>query len=553
MAVTDQQLITAGIDTGLLNRAEVDKLRLDARRERVSLVSKVLAFNRIPLSALHHALAETRGLRFVNLDDYQIDTSRSRKLPASLINRKRILVVSHETDICLVISDPQDQAGIQSAQRLVGEQLPLVMTDPEQLRLAVRDFTANSAVAQANESENQGETDLVELLDRILRDAYLNRASDVHFMTEEDGLRVRLRVDGRLVDYPLQTDQRSASGLISRVKVLSGLDIAEQRMPQDGGFTYYLIPPIDKEFNIRVATAPIRLGERITMRLLEGESKTITLSDLGFLETDLAAFNNAIRKPYGMILLTGPTGSGKSTTLSAALQAINTPDINIMTVENPIEYVMPGISQIQTGPKIDFAGALRSLLRHDPDVLMVGEIRDGETADVAVKAAMTGHLVFSTLHTNNAVSAVTRLVDIGCEPFLIGSTMTAVIAQRLVRKLCPQCRRSRPANADEQTLLNVDEPVEIWEPVGCAVCQGRGYAGRLGLFETLWFDEKLARLTARGADEETLEQEAGDRLKFMWADGCDKVRMGLTTLDEVQNVAVYRDLSATAEVSDAAV
>lgn len=549
MAVTDEQLITAGIDTGLINRAEVDKMRLTARRERVSLVSKILAAYRIPLSALHHALAETRGLKFINLDEYRIHTALSRKLPASLINRKRMLVVERDGEAALVIADPQDQAGIQSALHLIGENLPRVMTDPEQLRLAVREMTANTAVAQASESGNQNETDLVELLDRILRDAYLNRASDVHFLTEEEGLRVRLRVDGRLVDYPLAADQRTASGLISRVKVLAGLDIAEQRMPQDGGFTYYLIPPIDKEFNIRVATAPIRLGERITMRLLEGESQTITLEDLGFLEADLASFNQAIRKPYGMILLTGPTGSGKSTTLSAALQAINTPDINIMTVENPIEYVMPGISQIQTGPKITFAGALRSLLRHDPDVLMVGEIRDAETADVAVKAAMTGHMVFSTLHTNNAVSAVTRLIDIGVEPFLIGSTMTAVIAQRLVRKLCRQCAEARPASEHEQELLNVSEAVDIWDPVGCAVCQGRGYSGRLGLFETLWFDETLARMVARGTDEEELEARAGKRLKFMWTDGCEKVRLGLTTLDEVQNVAVYQPADELAEVN----
>jgi type IV pilus assembly protein PilB len=311
-------------------------------------------------------------------------------------------------------------------------------------------------------------------------------------------------------------------------------------MPQDGGFSYHLAAPVDLEFNIRVATAPTRLGERITMRLLGNESSSLTLTDLGFLEHDLVEFKQAIRKPYGMILLTGPTGSGKSTTLCAALQEINRSDINIMTVENPIEYVIDGISQIQTGPKINFADALRSLLRHDPDVLMVGEIRDSETADVAVKAAMTGHLVFSTLHTNNAVSAVTRLVDIGCEPFLIGSTMTAVIAQRLVRRLCRHCAKARPATEDEKVLLGVEDDVQLFEPVGCAVCQGQGFRGRLGLFETLWFNEKLARMVAKGADEETLEKSAGNSLKFMWQDGCDKVIRGLTTLDEVREVAVFK-------------
>lgn len=539
MAVRDEQLIRAGIETGLIEESTVEQLRLLARRERVPLLSKLLAHYRLPLSAMHRALAEEQGVQYVDLNTAKLNSVLTKKLPSSLINRKQMLVMTVDGEDKLVISDPADRVSIDSALRLIGDVLPVTMSDPERVRLAVKKVLANTAVAQANESVAT-ETDLVSLLDQVLRDAYLNRASDVHFMTEEEGLRVRFRVDGKLTDYPLDADQSVAAGLISRVKVLSGLDISEQRMPQDGGFSYRLAAPVDMEFNIRVATAPTRLGERITMRLLGSESSSLTLTDLGFLESDLVEFNQAIRKPYGMILLTGPTGSGKSTTLCAALQEINHADINIMTVENPIEYVIDGISQIQTGPKINFADALRSLLRHDPDVLMVGEIRDSETADVAVKAAMTGHLVFSTLHTNNAVSAVTRLVDIGCEPFLIGSTMTAVIAQRLVRRLCRHCAKARPASEDERLLLGVEDEVDIFEPVGCAVCQGQGFRGRLGLFETLWFNERLARMVSKGADEETLEANAGKALKFMWEDGCEKVLRGLTTLDEVRDVAVFK-------------
>lgn len=540
MAVRDEQLITASIETGLIEQSTVEQLRLASRRERVPLLSKILAHFRLPLSALHRALAEANGVEFINLAYATINQVMTKKLPSSLINRKQMVVVAKNDEQFLVISDPTDRVSTDSALRLIGESLPVAMTDPEHLRLAVKKVLASSAVAMAAETAPSAETDLVGLLDQIIRDAYLNRASDVHFLTEEEGIRVRFRVDGRLTDYPLEASPNIASGLISRVKVLSSLDISEQRMPQDGGFTYYLSAPVDLEFNIRVATAPTRLGERITMRLLGSESSSLTLTDIGFLEHDLIEFKQAIRKPYGMILLTGPTGSGKSTTLCAALQEINRPDINIMTVENPIEYVIDGISQIQTGPKINFADALRSLLRHDPDVLMVGEIRDSETADVAVKAAMTGHLVFSTLHTNNAVSAVTRLIDIGCEPFLIGSTMTAVIAQRLVRRLCRHCAKARPATDDEKLMLGTEEDVELYDPVGCAVCQGQGFRGRLGLFETLWFNEKLARMVAKGADEEALEQSAGTALKFMWEDGCDKVLRGLTTLSEVQEVAVFK-------------
>ncbi|KGM07001.1 Type IV fimbrial assembly, ATPase PilB [Methylophaga thiooxydans] len=547
MAVRDEQLIRAGVETGLIEESTLEQLRLIARKERVPLLSKLLAHYRLPVSAMHRALAEDQGVQFVDLSDTKLNAVLTKKLPSSLINRKQMLVMTSAGEDMLVISDPTDRVSIDSALRLVGDDLPVTMSDPERIRLVVKKVLANTAVAQASES-TASETDLVAVLDQVLRDAYLNRSSDVHLMIEEEGLRIRFRVDGKLTDYPLDADQTVAAGLISRVKVLSGLDISEQRMPQDGGFSYHLAAPVDMEFNIRVATAPTRLGERITMRLLGSESSSLTLTDLGFLESDLVEFKQAIRKPYGMILLTGPTGSGKSTTLCAALQEINHPDINIMTVENPIEYVIDGISQIQTGPKINFADALRSLLRHDPDVLMVGEIRDSETADVAVKAAMTGHLVFSTLHTNNAVSAVTRLVDIGCEPFLIGSTMTAVIAQRLVRRLCRHCAKPRPANEDERILLGVEDEVEIFEPEGCAVCQGQGFRGRLGLFETLWFNERLARMVSKGADEETLEANAGKALKFMWEDGCEKVLRGLTTLDEVRDVAVFKR-HETAEVS----
>lgn len=552
MALTDELLFQAGIATGLLDAETIDRLKLEARRQRVPILSKILAHYRVPVSALHRAVAESRQVAFIDLTLASIDLKLLKKLPGSLIKRKHFLPVRVGDEMVLVTADPDDVTGIASATRLMGVDLPIAMAEARRLQLLVDNYLASSVMASVEKSNTvPQETDLVALLDMILREAYLVRASDVHLLTEEGGVRIRLRIDGRLSDYPLAADQTVASGLVSRVKVLAGLDIAEQRQPQDGGFAYHLAAPFDLDFNIRVATAPTRLGERITMRLLGQESGGLTLTDLGMLEQDLIRFNEAIRNPYGMILLTGPTGSGKSTTLFAALQEINTPDINIMTVENPIEYVMEGISQIQTGPKINFAEALRSLLRHDPDVLMVGEIRDSETADVAVKAAMTGHLVFSTLHTNNAVSAVTRLIDIGCEPFLIGSTMTAVIAQRLVRRLCRHCARKRLATETERKVLGYTEKeVELFDPVGCAVCQGSGFRGRLGLFETFWFDEQLARLVAKGADEEMLEQAAGDRLRFMWQDGCEKVLLGMTTLDEVQKVAVAKRRPEQLEVID---
>ena len=541
MSLSDEQLIDAGVRGGLIEPAVLERLRLDARRQRMPVLGLVQAHYRFPVSALYRAVAQQFGHQYVDLNALSVDSALLKKIPPSLVQRKQILPVLDGEQSWLVVADPADRAAIDSIQRLLGRVLPLAMTDLQVLQARITLIMAGKGASSTGPASVENETDLVALLDTIIREAYLYRASDIHLLSDVAGLRVRLRVDGKLRDYPVDVNA-SASALVSRVKVLSGLDIAEQRQPQDGGFSYRLSPPINKEFNIRVATAPTRLGERITMRLLGQEASGLTLTDLGMMDEDLRRFRQVIHKPYGMVLLTGPTSSGKSTTLFAALQEINYPHINIMTVENPIEYVMDGVSQVQTGPKISFADALRSFLRHDPDVLMVGEIRDHETADVAVKAAMTGHLVFSTLHTNNAVSAVTRLIDIGCEPFLIGSTMAAVIAQRLVRRLCSHCRSARPATAAELLELGAgDEPdVLIYEPVGCVVCQGAGFRGRLGLFETLWFDEKLARLVARGADEEAIEANAGERLQFMWEDGCRKVRLGLTTLDELRDVALHK-------------
>lgn len=539
MALTDEQLVDAGLKTGLIESAMLESLRQKARRQRSSLMAMVLAHYRFPVSALYRAVAQQSGVPYIDLAAQRVDAELLKKIPASLVRRRLILPLILDGNTVLAVSDPTERAGIDSIQRMLGRALPLVMAEGKALTLKINQILPVSA---AESPTARVEQDLVALLDTVLRDAYLSRASDVHFITEEERFRVRFRVDGKLREYPVEGDRAVAAGIISRIKVLSELDIAEQRHPQDGGFSYHLTAPIDKEFSVRVATAPTRSGERVTMRLLGQESNDITLTDLGMKEQDLIRFRKAIHNPYGMILLTGPTGSGKSTTLFAALQEINHPDINIMTVENPIEYVIDGVSQVQTGTKVTFAEALRSFLRHDPDVLMVGEIRDQETADVAVKAAMTGHLVFSTLHTNNAVSAVTRLVDIGCEPFLIGSTMTAVIAQRLVRRLCKHCRSGRTATSEEMIEMGYEhtEAFELFDAVGCAVCQGSGYIGRVGLFETLWFNEKLARLVARGADEETLEQEAGDNLRFMWQDGCDKVRLGMTTLNDVRDVAVRK-------------
>ena len=511
------------------------------------MLDAVTAHYRLPMATFYRAAAEIRGLKFVDHAQAVPNIEQLKKLPQALVKRKGLLPLRHdESGILLATADPDDRVSIETVRRLLGSQLRVAVAEPNTLNAVINRAYLNQASSPAivNTATAVAEVDLVSLLDSIFKEAYLRRASDVHLMQDEFGLRVRLRVDGELQDYVTDNtyDTTVASGLISRIKVLANLDIAEQREPQDGGMSYYLPPPFDSEFNVRVATAPTRLGERITMRILGQDAQDLTLAKIGMSEADLLMFGKAIRKPFGMILLTGPTGSGKSTTLFAALREINTPNINIMTVENPVEYVMEGVSQIQTGAKVTFSSALRSLLRHDPDVLMVGEIRDEETADTALKAAMTGHLVFSTLHTNTAAGTVSRLIDIGCEPFLIGSTMNAIIAQRLVRKLCGHCKTSHPATDEEKILLDLpaDSAAQVFNPTGCAFCQGSGYRGRLGLFETLWFDEELSKLVSKGCSEEELEARAGERLRSMWVDGITKVLAGVTTIAEMQAVTVKR-------------
>jgi len=546
MAIADLQLIEAALRRDMIDKRTLDNLRTEARRQRVALLDLLMVKYRLPKNAFYRAAAEQRGIAYIEYAQMQANFELLKKIPSALVKRKNYLPISQpDGSVLLGTSDPDDRSSIETIRRLFKKPIHIALSEPELLEMAIqRAYIDMKQVMPASLNEGVNDIDIVGLLDDIFKEAYLRRSSDIHILIDDFGMRVRLRVDGKLQEYIPEAGSNNvvANSLISRIKVLADLDIAEQREPQDGGMGYYLPPPIDLNFNVRVATAPTRLGERLTMRILGQDAADLTLAKIGMSENDLARFAKSIREPFGMILLTGPTGSGKSTTLFAALKEISAPDINIMTVENPIEYVIDGVSQIQTGAKVSFAGALRSFLRHDPDVLMVGEIRDEETADTALKAAMTGHLVFSTLHTNTAAGCISRLVDIGVEPFLIGSTMTAVIAQRLVRRLCEHCKKTEPATEQEKVLLDREreEDVQLYRAVGCASCQGSGYRGRIGLFETLWFDDDLRRFVSKGCTEEMLVAEAGERLRQMWHDGAEKIKLGVTTLEEVQKVTIKR-------------
>jgi general secretion pathway protein E len=383
------------------------------------------------------------------------------------------------------------------------------------------------------------EAPVIRLVNSILFQAVKQRASDVHIEPFERDLIVRYRVDGILYNV-LTPPKRIQPSITSRVKIMAGLNIAEKRLPQDGRIRVTIA---GKNIDIRVSVIPTAHGERIVMRLLDKTSILLKLEDIGFSSDKLKVFNRLIRKPYGIILLTGPTGSGKTTTLYGALTVINSPDKNIITVEDPIEYQIKGVGQIQVNPKIDltFANGLRSILRQDPDVIMVGEVRDQETAEIAIQASLTGHLVFSTLHTNDSAGAVTRLIDMGIEPFLASSSLIAIMAQRLVRILCPECRQKYSPSEEELREIGIDSKVvgkkSLYRTIGCEHCIGTGYRGRTGIFELMVLDDDIRSLILKNYDANTIKKAATSKgMLSLRQDGAHKVLKGITTIEEVVRV-----------------
>ncbi|WNO55127.1 type II secretion system ATPase GspE [Stakelama saccharophila] len=395
---------------------------------------------------------------------------------------------------------------------------------------------ADSAAQVDDLLESNDDSPIIRLINALLLEAIKEGASDVHVETQEKRLVVRFRIDGVLRDV-LEPQRGLAPLLVSRIKVMAKLDIAEKRIPQDGRVTLRIG---GHDVDARVSTLPTQHGERVVLRLLERGGLNLDLAQLGMSERDRNTFQRLLERPHGILLVTGPTGSGKTTTLYTALTRLNDRKRNVMTVEDPIEYELPGIGQTQVNTRTDmtFARGLRAILRQDPDVIMVGEIRDRETAQVAVRSAMTGHFVLSTLHTNSAVGSVTRLIDMGVERYLLAPMVVGLAAQRLVRKLCPECREeTRAGEADAPLLGNAIAPGEtIWRPVGCEQCHDEGYRGRAGLYEVVAVDEKFQGMIHDGASEAELERKAREANPGLLDDGVAKVRAGLTTIEEVARV-----------------
>ncbi len=376
---------------------------------------------------------------------------------------------------------------------------------------------------------------VIRLINTLLAEALREGASDIHFELFESRATVRFRIDGQLRDI-VEPKRGLHAAIVSRVKVMAGLDIAEKRLPQDGRITLRIAGrPVD----VRASTLPTGHGERVVLRLLDKSAGRLDLATLGMPPATLQRLQHLLAQPHGILLVTGPTGSGKTTTLYAALSQMDATTSNIMTVEDPIEYDLDGVGQTHVNPRIDmtFARALRAILRQDPDVIMIGEIRDLETAQIAVQASLTGHLVLATLHTNDAPSAVTRLVDMGIEPFLLASSTIGVLAQRLARRLCPDCRQAYPADAGEQQLLGLSQPATLYRAIGCPACNQSGYRGRSGIYELLSVDEALRALIHAGGDEQAMRAHAVQQgMVSLRADGFARVLAGETSLEEILRV-----------------
>ncbi|MDO6593550.1 GspE/PulE family protein [Neptuniibacter sp. 1_MG-2023] len=538
MAIRGKGLLEAALNQGLITPEQQTEARLNARRFQLDEVTALCYQQRLSLSSFYHAYASEQGLLFVRSSQVRINKKQLNLVPQSLVRQWRILpieVASNDDEAIYVVTDsPENPALEKQVQRIFKTDIKLCVTDPETFESCLRiDLEIHTPEVGF---------DAVESFKQLLNSAYMHRASDIHIEPQAESYLIRFRVDGRLQQYGKRFSLAEGSSLVSRIKVMSHLDIAETRMPQDGGADY--VTPSNIEFEMRVATAPTKHGERVTLRLLGTDNQLLTLTQLGMSSETLRQFSRVIAQPHGIVLITGPTGSGKSTTLYAALTQLKSESTNILTAEDPVEMVVEGVSQVQMNAKVNFASALRSFLRHDPDVIMVGEIRDPETAEIALKAATTGHMVLSTLHTNSAIASVTRLKNIGLEPFMIASSLQGVVAQRLARRLCQHCKLEMEADLAELDALGIEETdqvVMLSHPQGCSLCDGTGFKGRIALFETLWVDDLLRELITQGADEQQLRKHAQYYVSLAH-DGCEKVIQGLTTLDELKHLGLVHRL-----------
>src|SRR5947209_3968089 len=559
--VSSRFLTDVLIDLGYCDRERVDAAIAEARSAGMAPERVLLTQHSITEQQLSRAIAQRYGLDHLDLGVFKVDMAAVNLLSASAAKRYNAVPVAYadEQTLVLAMSDPANVLAADDIALMTRlEVKPAVASAEDIANLILRMNRFEEAVQEAVDEGEDGagplevvdlresaeDAPVIKLVHSIIAEAAERGASDIHFEPRPDEkgralgeLRVRMRVDGVLTDE-VTVPKRMVPGVVSRIKIMSDLDISERRIPQDGrvGLT------VDgRHVDVRVVTLLSVHGESVVLRILDKDNIELDLEKLGVQEQELERFRRAFHRAHGAVLVTGPTGSGKSTTLYAALSELNRPDKGIITIEDPVEYQLEGITQIQINPKagLTFATGLRSMMRADPDILMVGEIRDRETAQIAVEGALTGHMVLSTLHTNDSPSAITRLIEMGIEPFLVASALDAVVAQRLARTLCTHCKKRTivPAAVIRDHGFNAQFDIEAYEPVGCVRCGGMGYRGRIGLYEVMTMSEEIRSLALQRAAAEQIATVALQQgMRRLREDGLDKVKAGVTSMAEVARV-----------------
>lgn len=549
---TQKRLGDILIESVLVSKEELEQALQRQEQTGEPLGKAIINLGYLSEYELLEALSKQLDVAYLTLGNYLLKPEIAKMIPEEMARKYlTIPLFKIENTLTVGINDPTNIVALDEISRETGLEVEPVLCADKEIKEALDEVYGvvasmdktmqeyqEASNGEAEEEGSNGEIPIINIVNLIFKRALKARASDIHLNPEEDQLRVRFRIDGVLEEIWNQP-KRFQDAIISRIKVMAGLDIAEKRRPQDGRFKMTIE---DRDIDFRVSTLPTVHGENAVLRLLDPTSVDVQLSQLGLNSKLEDKFRRLIAVPYGVILVTGPTGSGKTTTLYAALNELNTVDQNIITIEDPVEYQLEMIRQSNMNPKagMTFASGLRSILRQDPDIVMVGEIRDGETATVAVQAALTGHLVLSTLHTNDAPGALTRLVDMGVEPFLVASATSGILAQRLVRKLCENCKQAYSAEADELKPLGlgkIDRKLTFYKPVGCKKCRNSGYVGREAVFEILEMTEELRELVLKNASSDTIKRVAiKNGMTTLRHDGLRKVINGITSVEEVLRV-----------------
>lgn len=563
MAAKKVMLGTSLVENGVITPQQLDKA-LHYQRERqaetgqkMKLGKALVAMGFCSDEDVAHAMSRNTGYDLISLNSTPLDIAAANLITPDIAQRYNAIPVGFEGDkLKVALCDPNNLMAIDDLRLITGRDIRPVVASDDELSAVIEQFTNLSSTVQAapevvdeepqsfTDGAEQGDNPAVVISSQIINSAVRNGASDIHVEPQEKMMRVRFRIDGVLHEVMTQPSSIFPA-VASRLKVMANMDIAERRIPQDGRAT---IKVDDKVIDLRVASLPSAYGEKITMRLLDRSIRNVTIDELGFPDKDKKRYLDTVSRPYGFLLVTGPTGSGKSTTLYATLGRLNTPEKNVITLEDPIERRMDGLNQVQMNERagMTFASGLRSILRSDPDIVMIGEIRDKETAKIAVEAALTGHFVLSTLHTNDAASAVTRLGEMGVEQFLTAASLVGVIAQRLVRVLCPRCKKAvvipkekMLATVPDFPFLPGEKEVTVYQASGCLACNNTGYKGRRGVYEFLQVDEDIRNLILERASNHEIQKTAIDHgMVTLRGDGFEKVRAGITSMEEMLRVIV---------------